>query len=61
MRGLLFTVVWFLAVAGVRAQGPLINEVVPGGGALPDWIEVYNPGPKAVELQGFTLVSTGRT
>ena len=43
------------------AQGPVINEVVPGGGRAPDWIEVFNPGPKAIDLKGYALVTTGRT
>lgn len=43
------------------AQGPLINEVVPGGGHVPDWIEVYNPGPKPIDLRGYALVTSSRT
>ncbi len=43
------------------AQGPLINEVVPGGGQVPDWIEIYNPGPKSIDLHGYTLVTSSRT
>ena len=43
------------------AQGPLINEVVPGGGHVPDWVEVYNPGLKTIDLRGYALVTTGRT
>lgn len=61
MRGLLSTGAWWFAGLAALAQGPVINEVVPGGGELPDWIEVYNPGPGTVDLQGFALVSTGRT
>lgn len=52
---------WWWGGALALAQGPVINEVVPGGGHVPDWIEVYNPGPKAIDLQGYALVTTGRT
>jgi hypothetical protein len=52
---------WLYGGALAMAQGPLINEVVPGGGTVPDWIEVYNPGPNTIDLRGYALVTTGRT
>lgn len=59
-RRLVTGALWFAGLASL-AQGPLINEVLPGGGTSPDWVEVYNPGPGSIDLQGFTLVSTGHT
>ena len=53
--------IWWCAALATSAQGPLINEVVPGGNGGPDWIEVYNPGSRPVDLLGYTLVTVGRT
>ena len=61
MRGVLSTVPCCVAIGLCSAQQPLINEVVPGGGDVPDWIEVYNPGPGTIDLQGYALVTVGRT
>ena len=53
-----------LAIAGaLAAQGVVINEVLPaneraypgGGGAYPDYVELYNAGATAVALGGFGL------
>lgn len=61
MRGVLSTIIWWCAALAAAAQGPLINEVVPGGNGGPDWIEVYNPGGRPVDLLGYALVTVGRT
>lgn len=52
---------WWWGGVFALAQGPVINEVVPGGGNVADWIEVYNPGLRALDLRGYALVTTGRT
>lgn len=52
---------WWFTGACALAQGPVINEVVPGGASGPDWVEVYNPGTRAVDLAGYTLVTADRT
>lgn len=44
----------------VAAQHPLINEVVPGGGGAGDWLEVYNPTARTIDLLGYTFVTLGR-
>jgi len=31
------------------------DTLVDGAGGSPDWIELFNPGPEAVDLTGFTL------
>lgn len=61
MRGLLSTLSGGLAAGFCMAQHPVINEVVPGGTGTPDWIEVYNPGPRTVDLRGYAFVTVGRT
>ncbi|HXU82810.1 MAG TPA: PEP/pyruvate-binding domain-containing protein [Polyangia bacterium] len=64
----------FLALAacgsGPGTPGPThlrINELVPDNdgtlvdeeGQADDWLELYNPGPEAVELSSFTLTTGG--
>jgi len=51
------------ASASLRAAAPFISEVMPDNartladedGDFPDWIEIHNPGPGAVNLQGWFL------
>jgi hypothetical protein len=38
-----------------HAQGLVINEVMPGGHGLPDWIELRNTGRQAIDLRGYSL------
>jgi len=53
----------FHYVAGWQPPTVVINEVMPRnlttvadeGGATPDWIELYNPGPQPVDLSGMYL------
>ncbi len=52
--------IWWCVELAASAQGPVINEVVPGGNGGPDWIEVYNPGSRPVDLLAYTLVTVGR-
>ena len=61
MRRLSLTSLCGLASIICLAQHPLINEVVPGGGGAPDWIELYNPGARTFDLLGCTFVTPGRT
>ncbi|MEY2407643.1 MAG: hypothetical protein QOF48_313 [Verrucomicrobiota bacterium] len=50
-------------VSEVRAALPVITEIMPDNagtladedGDFPDWIEIYNPGPGSVNLQGWFL------
>lgn len=34
---------------------------IEGDGSSPDWIELFNPGPEALELSGWTLTDDGDT
>src|SRR5438093_7551677 len=64
--GLLAPIVAFalaLAPASLEAALPFISEIMPDNartladedGDFPDWIEIQNPGPGAVNLQGWFL------
>ena len=52
-----------MAPARLDAALPFITEIVPDNartladedGDFPDWLEIYNPGPGAVNLQGWFL------
>src|SRR5215468_11065001 len=52
-----------LATAPLEAALPFITEIMPDNahvladedGSFPDWIEIYNPGPGSVNLQGWFL------
>lgn len=57
----------FAGTFGVRAQ-LVINELLPANhgtttdsaGRTPDWIEIYNPTTRPVDLQGWRLAMAGR-
>ena len=60
---------FFLICSGSFAQDRiLINEVLPGNqgvtldsaGRTPDWIELYNPTMKAVDVNGWRIAMAGR-
>jgi hypothetical protein len=57
MRAVYFTGLFTMGL-GSWAQGPVINEVLPG---LPGTgaIELFNPGKQAVDLAGWTLAVQG--
>ena len=55
-----FYTILALMPALLRAQpGPAvrINEVAPGEQGRPDWVELFNPGGRKIDLQGMAFVS----
>lgn len=61
-------VLLLLSVELLAQDRILLNEVLPGNrgittdsaGRTPDWIEVYNPTTKAVDLNGWRIAMAGR-
>lgn len=69
MKLLLWNILCALALASSAQEGVMINELQAANrrtftapdGSTPDWVELYNPTSKAVDLAGMRFAVVGRT
>lgn len=69
MKLLLWIILCALALASSAQEGVMINELQAANrhtylapdGSTPDWVELYNPTSKAVDLAGMRFAVVGRT